>query len=125
MATKWSTEEIQKMNDMILMKDSFGKIAKELGRSPLAIKYKFGRQYRKKVKNDFEEINAVNNTVTCSVDYNGYNEPNDINDVKYGSPISICVLFFIVVIGSISTFVCGSGVFMITLMDSIQKIKPY
>ena len=47
---QWTSGDIQRMNHMVSMKMSFAKIAKVLGRSPLAVKYKFSRQYRKKIK---------------------------------------------------------------------------
>ena len=48
MSSTWSEDDIAVLNEMIATKKSFSKIAKILNRSVLAVKYKYGRMYRKK-----------------------------------------------------------------------------
>lgn len=147
--TLWTQDDIQKMNDMILMKKSFTKIAKELGKSPLAVKYKFGRLYRKKIKerskhnevedkdededkDDSEEMDDVDNDSDSESEIKPhiqhkrtFSEESDPSIyVKYSPPITTCALFTFVVSGGLSILICGTAVFMSTLLDSLNRIQP-
>lgn len=130
MTKKWTNSEIEAMNEMISMKKSFTKIAKVLGRSSFAVKYKFGRQYRKNIKSK-----RVENDSELETDYSAEekktshkrtfsNESDPSIYVKYSPPISTCTLLSIAVAGGLSLFICGSFVFVGTLIDSLEKIRP-
>jgi hypothetical protein len=137
MAQKWTNSEIEVMNEMIAMKKSFNKIAKVLGRSTFAVKYKFGRQYRKNIKNkrvkngsgsDYDsELETDSSAEEKKVSHHRRTFSNDSDPsiyVKYSPPISTCTLLSIAVAGGLSLFICGSFVFVTTLIDSLEKIKP-
>jgi hypothetical protein len=116
MSSTWTTEEIQKMNEMISMKKSFGKIAKELGRTQLAVKYKFGRQYRKENKvatPEIQDISHVEN-MADNIYINNKDISNYVNTI--GS---------IVIISCIGIVVYGTRVYVQIFLDSIQKIRQF
>ncbi len=125
MSSTWTTEEIQKMNEMISMKKSFGKIAKELGRTQLAVKYKFGRQYRKENKvatpetpetpetSEMQDISHVEN-MADNIYINNKDILNYVNTI--GS---------IVIISCIGIVVYGTRVYVQIFLDSIQKIRQF
>ena len=139
MTSKWTVQDIQKMNEMVADKRSFTKIAKELGRSPLAVKYKFGRQYRKKIRSKIEisntdsfdssdnsdespRYNTHTNHTSHKRTYSSESDPSIY--VRYSSPVSICTLVGIVAAGTLSIVIGGTYVYMGILLDSIGRIVP-
>lgn len=143
MPSTWSEDDIAVLNEMIASKKSFSKIAKALNRSVLAVKYKYGRMYRKKVHRKITLMSYSDSS--DSSDLTDESTENNNNDdeyahihkkhrrtmseesdpsiyVKYSPKESsmlstVCTVFITLVV----TF--GTCRFVSTLLDSLGKVS--
>jgi len=145
MQSTWTEDDIALLNTMIANKNSFSKIAKALNRSVLAVKYKYGRMYRKKVHrkitlmsySDSSDSSDLSDKSTDETHDNTRDEYAHVHKkhrrtmseesdpsiyVKYSPKDSyilhaVCRVFITLVV----TF--GSYRFLTTLFDSLGKVN--
>jgi hypothetical protein len=87
---KWSTDDINIMLTMVAQKKSFSEIGKVINRSPLSVKYKFGRFYRKNKKVPFmivkssDESSEIDGIVNAEEDNAEVDEGNEGDEDEEG-----------------------------------------
>ena len=153
MLSTWSEDDIALLNTMIANKKSFSKIAKALNRSVLAVKYKYGRMYRKKVHRKItlmsysDSSDSSDLTDKSTDDINDHNHDDTHHEIpdEYAhvhkkhrrtmseesdpsiyvkySPKDSCVLHTVCSVFITLVVTFGTCRFVSTLLDSLGKVS--
>lgn len=124
MHNKWSDEDIALMNSMIANKKSFSQIAKATKRTLYAVKYKYGRLYRKKLRSKIEIHSEYSDTPSNSdeeYDNKIYNQNSNTSEDETSDSKYISLILKIYTSFGCAAVVAGMCRYVYILFHSLKQ----